>query len=275
MWRGKPLNSIELRDLSVHLEDVGYESVLLTFHSDSPDYLIKAASALVPGHKLKYMIALRPYHVSPQYCAMITEGFNQIEPGRLVFNWIAGDSHNRLDEKPQMDVYGNTDTLDSIVKRTTFLRSFVEQYESMPVMTSRSPMVFSGYSEYTLETTKMFNGTSLSMIDDYRENKARFDGIQRRMVSVSPIILDSSKEVEEYKEFLPTRSSRFLSMSIVGTRDEVKKQLIDLELEGITDVLLNTHRWEFLGMPHELSEKNDILVNELVKEIINETGNHK
>lgn len=273
MWRGHPLSAVELRNLSNYLEDIGYESLLLTFHSESPDYLIKSAAALIPGKKLKYMIALRPYHMSPQYCAMITEGFNQIDSDRLIFNWIAGDSHNRLEEKPQMDVYGNTDTLDTIVKRTTFLRKFVEDYNSLSFLSKKPGMVFSGYSEYTLETTRMFYGTSLSMIDDYRDNKDRFEGIKNRMVAVSPIILNSQKEVDEYKEFLPTRSSRFLSMSIVGTMENVKNQLLDLELEGITDVMINTHRWEFLGQPHELSKKNDILVNKLIKEILKGENN--
>lgn len=267
MWRGHPLSATELTVISNYLEGVGYESLLLTFHSESPDYLIKSAAALVPGNKLKYMIALRPYHMSPQYCAMITEGFNQIDPNRLIFNWIAGDSHNRPEEKPQVDVYGNTDTLDSIIKKTTFLRKFIQDYNSMDFVSKRPEMVFSGYSEYTLETTKMFGGTSLSMIDDYRNNKVRFEGITNRMVSVSPIILETQKDVKEYVEFLPTQGQRFLEMSIVGTRDDVKKQLLELESEGITDVLINTHRWEFLGQPHELSKKNDILVNGLIKEI--------
>lgn len=273
MWRGHPLSAVELRELSNGLEEIGYESLLLTFHSESPDYLIKSAAALVPGNKLKYMIALRPYHMSPQYCAMVTEGFNQIDSGRLIFNWIAGDSHNRLEEKPQMDVYGNIDTLDNIIKRTTFLRKFVEDYNSLSFVTKKPEMVFSGYSDYTLETTRMFNGTSLSMIDDYRNYKDRFQGIENRMVAVSPIILDTQEDVEEYKKFLPTRSSRFLSMSIVGTVNNVKKQLLDLELEGITDVMINTHRWEFLGQPHELSKKNDIMVNKLIKEILKGENN--
>lgn len=272
MWRGNPLSSNGLRELSINLENNGYESVLLTFHSESPDYLVKAAAALIPGQKLKYMIALRPYHVSPQYCAMITEGFNQIEPGRLVFNWIAGDSHNRLDEKPQMDVYGNTENLDDIVKRTTFLRNFVDQYRSMPVISKEPEMVFSGYSEYTLETTRMFNGTSLCMIDDYKNNLGRFEGINNRMVCVSPIILDSAKEVEEYKKDLPNHGSRFLGMCIVGQRDEVKQALLQLEHNGVTDILVNTHRPEFMGRPNELSQRNDILVNELVTEINRERG---
>jgi hypothetical protein len=275
MWRGHPLSATELTDLSNCLEDIGYESLLLTFHSESPDYLIKSAAALVPGNKLKYMIALRPYHMSPQYCAMITEGFNQIDPNRLMFNWIAGDSHNRLEERPQMDVYGNTDTLDNIIKRTTFLRKFVEDYNSMHFVSKRPEMVFSGYSEYTLETTRIFGGTSLSMIDDYRNNKDRFEGIKNRMVAVSPIILETQKDVDEYVEFLPRQGQRFLEMSLVGTRENIKKQLLDLEHEGITDVLLNTHRWEFLGKPHELSKKNDILVNDLIKEIHYEIGKIK
>jgi len=275
MWRGHPLSSSELEDLSVELENIGYESVLLTFHSQSPDYLVKSAAALIPGQNLKYMIALRPYHISPQYCGMITEAFNQIDPNRLIFNWIAGDDKSTAGEQPQMDVYGNTDTLDSIIKRTTFLRNFIKDYNSISFLTNKPQMIFSGYSEYTLETTKMFDGTSLSMIDDYRDNLARFNGIKNRMVAVSPIILDTQEDVDEYKKFLPTKGSRLLEMSIVGTRENVKKDLLKLENEGITDVLINTHRWEFFGEPNELSKKNDILVNDLIKEIHYEIGKIK
>jgi alkanesulfonate monooxygenase SsuD/methylene tetrahydromethanopterin reductase-like flavin-dependent oxidoreductase (luciferase family) len=272
MWRGDPLNAKELRDLSFQLESFGYESVLLTFHSDSPDYLVKSAAALVPGKKLKYMIALRPYHMSPQYCAMATEAFNQIDPGRLIFNWIAGDEKSTSGEKPQMDVYGDTETLDSIIKRTTFLRNFVKQYNEMPVVTKKPEMVFSGFSEYTLETTRMFSETSLSVIDDYRNNLDRFKEIKKIMVMATPVILETQKEVEEYKEYLFKQSSRFLDMSTIGTRDSVKKQLIELEKEGISEVLINTHRWDLFGKESPLKKKDDMIVNELIKEINEEIG---
>ena len=45
------------------------------------------------------------------------------------------------------------------------------------------------------------------------------------------------------------------------------KKLLELKNEGITDILIDTHRPEFSGMPNELSKKNDILVNKLVKKI--------
>ena len=170
MWRGHPLNLKELRSLSSELEKCGYYSVLLTFHSKSADYLIKSAAALIPGDRLKYMIALRPYHISPQYCAMLTEGYNQVDRERLIFNWVAGNFDNRADEPYQVDVFGSSEHIDSIVKRTTFLRNFIGQYNSYKFVSTKPEMVFSGFSEYTLETAKIFNGTSLCMIDDYRNN---------------------------------------------------------------------------------------------------------
>jgi hypothetical protein len=269
MWRGEPLSSKKLRDLSSTLENYGYYSILLTFHSESPDYLIKSAAALIPGNKLKYMIALRPYHISPQFCAMVTEGYNQIEHDRLIFNWIAGDFH-RDDEPNQVDVFGKTESIDNIVKRTTFLREFIKQYNSFGVVSKKPEMVFSGFSNYTLETVKIFNGTSLCMVDDYRKNIKNFDGINSRMVCVNPIILNSNEDIEEYKERLCSINPRAIHTTIIGDRDTVKKKMLDLKNEGITDVLLDTNRPESFGFKNQLSKINDILVNELVKEISKE-----
>jgi len=266
MWRGHPLNLKELRSLSSELEKCGYYSVLLTFHSKSADYLIKSAAALIPGDRLKYMIALRPYHISPQYCAMLTEGYNQVDRERLIFNWVAGNFDNRADEPYQVDVFGSSEHIDSIVKRTTFLRNFIGQYNSYKFVSTKPEMVFSGFSEYTLETAKIFNGTSLCMIDDYRNNIKRFDGIVNRMVCVNPIVL-KSEEVEDYKQKILSINPRSIHTTIVGDKETVMKKLVELKNEGITDILLDTN---LPGMLNGISRNNDILVNELVKEISDE-----
>jgi hypothetical protein len=49
--------------------------------------------------------------------------------------------------------------------------------------------------------------------------------------------------------------------------DTVKKKIIDLKNEGITDILLDTNRPDFFGMHNQESKNNDRLVNELVREI--------
>jgi hypothetical protein len=259
------LSANALRYLSIDLEQAGYDSVLLTFHSESPDYLIKSAAALIPGNKLKYMIALRPYHISPQYCAMLTEGYNQVDRERLIFNWVAGDFHNRADEPHQVDVFGSSEQIDDIVKRTTFLRNFIGQYNSYKFVSTKPEMVFSGFSEYTLETAKIFNGTSLCMIDDYRNNIKRFDGIVNRMVCVNPIVL-KSEEVEDYKQKILSIDPRSMHTTIIGDKETVMKKLIELKNEGITDILLDTN---LPGMLNGINRNNDILVNDIVREINN------
>ena len=269
MLRDQHKNVQELKDLSNKLEDSGYKSVLLTFHSQQADYFIKSAAALIPGNKLKYMIALRPYHVSAQYAGMMTIGYDQIDSNRLVFNWVAGDFHQREDE-PQIefDIFGESESVDSIQKRTTYLRNFVNMYKMYCPTKIRPPMVFSGFSDYALETVRMFNGTSLCMLDTYRENLEKFDGIENRMVSANVTILESDEDIEKYKENSLSFNPRFLGWSIIGNYQTVKQKIIDLKDEGITDLLLFTNTTNF---DDTWNQNNDMMVHKLVKEINSES----
>jgi hypothetical protein len=64
----------------------GYKSILYTFHSASPDNFIKVARILNTDHNFKYLFALRPYHISPQYLNMIVKAFDEIQPNRIAIN---------------------------------------------------------------------------------------------------------------------------------------------------------------------------------------------
>jgi hypothetical protein len=272
MLRDAHFNVNELKNLSDTLEDCGYKSVLLTFHSAQADYFMKSAASLTPGNKLKYMIALRPYHVSAQYAAMMTRAYNEIDKDRLVFNWVAGDFHVRDDEPDiEFDVFGESEPIDTIQKRTTYLRKFVSMYKLYCPTAVVPPMVFSGWSDYALETTRMFKGTSLCMLDTYRDNTEKFDGVDGIMVSAGITILESDKDIEEYKQRVVDVNPRYLDYSIVGEYQTVKKKINELENEKITDLLLFTNNPFF---DSSWSKQNDIAVNKLVKEINSEAKQH-
>ena len=87
------------------------------------------------------------------------------------------------------------------------------------------------------------------------------------MVCVNPIILESNDEVEEYKKKISLVNPRSTKITIIGDRETVKQKLIDLKDEGITDILLYTNMPNFPGLTSKANTINDILVNELVKEI--------
>jgi hypothetical protein len=270
MLRDQHCDVEQLKDLSHMLEDSGYISVLLTFHSAQADYFVKSAAALTPGHKLKYMIALRPYHVSAQYAAMMTRAYSEIDKDRLVFNWVAGDFHQREDEPDlEFDIFGESESVDSIQKRTTYLRNFVNMYKLYCPTKVRPPMVFSGFSDYALETVRMFNGTSLCMLDTYRDNMDKFEGIEGRMVSAGITIIESEKDIEEYKAKVSTFNPRHLDFSIVGNYQAVKQKIVDLKNEKITDLLVFTNT---NNLDDSWNEKNANMVHKLVKEITSEAA---
>jgi hypothetical protein len=105
------------------------------------------------------------------------------------------------------------------------------------------------------------------MIDDYRRNITKFEGIKNKMVCLNPIVLKDNSQEDEYKKIIGSLNPRSVDTTIVGDMDTVKKKIIDLKNEGITDILLDTNRPDFFGMHNQESKNNDRLVNELVREI--------
>jgi alkanesulfonate monooxygenase SsuD/methylene tetrahydromethanopterin reductase-like flavin-dependent oxidoreductase (luciferase family) len=252
----------EIRSLSRELDRVGYESVLLTFNSASQDNWIKAAAAMLPGQRLKYMIALRPYHLSPQYCAMMIEGFNSIDTNRLIINFVAGDVQNRPEEPDQKDVFGNTENLKTIDDRKKFVRDFVSELFKSEVITSMPEFVFSGYSPYTVKTAEIFDGIGLSMCDDYDRNRELFKPLNRRMVSARTLIRDTDEEAEASVDAIKTRD-REKEFTVYGSESTVFKKFLEMRENGVTDIL--THSYHNDNESERIHESMNKFINMIKK----------
>ena len=80
----------DLKKLTKYLDKIGYYSMLLVYDSGSEDQWIKCASVVSKNQKIKFMIAMRPYALSPEYFAKMTIAFNNIVPEKLIFNIVNG-----------------------------------------------------------------------------------------------------------------------------------------------------------------------------------------
>jgi len=233
----------ELKLMSDNWDSFNYSSVLLPFHSELPDAWIRSAYALNTNHKFKYMIAFRPYHISPQYFAMMVTGFNKIQPNRLIINLIAGDVHNRTDEDKQMDFYGETKNLLTIEQRKQYVRDFLEKCKKMPLLKNNMPeIILSGLSDFTIETAKQFNSTTLCMYDDYFNNIERLKDCSKKMVSAKIYVRDTMQEAEELSNLVQV--PRLKDFTIYGTRDVVIKKMKELIPLGVTDILVGSHTFD-------------------------------
>ena len=235
------LSPKELSRMSNVLDFYGYDSMLLTFHSDEPDYWIKAANAINPDHKIKYMIALRPYAITAAYCSMMIDAFNEIDFNRMYLNIIAGTND---------DDQALFCTVTSIDERKRDSGSFVKTLKSINKNCPR--VFFSGASEETVSNVKNFGDGQVITLSRFNEA-----GLQssRPMVRVSIILDDDANFIYDSMQYGKEKSN-----TIFGNKEEIKSKIKQLESIGVTDLLISNTSFG----------SNDSRIHEVVLEMLEE-----
>lgn len=214
------LSPRELKTMSKILDFYGYESMLLTFHSDESDYWIKAANAVSDEEKIKYMIAIRPYAITAAYCSMMVDAFNEISPNRISLNVIAGthDDDQALFCSPT-----------SIEDRKKQSGLFVERLRQV---NTRCPEVFfSGSSKETIDNVRAYGDGQILTLEKFDVSK----GLGGRViVRLSAIVDDNAKFI--YDGMLEGKEK---NNTIFGNKEEIKNQIRQLESQGVTDLLIS------------------------------------
>jgi alkanesulfonate monooxygenase SsuD/methylene tetrahydromethanopterin reductase-like flavin-dependent oxidoreductase (luciferase family) len=237
MLRYEPEYSKEdLVELTKELDDVGYHSVLLTVHSRSQDYLPKVASLLGTPGKVKYMLAVRPYLLSPQYFMMLWSALQSMEKDRVIINWV----HGTLGPKENFDAVLNVpENMHKPMIRKKHMRDFLEALDKANMFkpVDMPDSLLSGGSEDTLKMVKEFNmhlGTGYDIFLNEHERYRAMD-FSRTYVQVSIVVRDTDEEAEE------VRSKKVLENKnlIVGSKETVLKKIQELESMGATDLLVS------------------------------------
>lgn len=260
MERGVDGSISYLQDISNVVDDAGYESMLLVYHSKIDDNWIKASRALNLSHKFKYMPAIRTYAITPEYCAMIARAFSTISPNRLMLNIVSGDIHQ--EETSIEDLIWFQEQLNTPEKRLKYTEDWLSKFIEL----SRgvvSEIVMAGHSNDTRLMAEKYNATHLSMLNMQKQayDNSNFLKNSKQMVSLSIIINDSAEEVNK----LLSTNKGSDQWTIYGNKGEVKEQIYSLKDFGVTDILINSHP----------DDKNSSLIHLAVKEMIGEQNGIK
>lgn len=214
------LSPKDLKKISKVLDFYGYESMLLTFHSDESDYWIKAANAIDIEDKIKYMIALRPYAITAAYCSMIIKGFNEIQNDRMSLNIIAGT----YDEEQQ--IFCNTTSMDERKKSSGLFA------KDLRALNKNCPEIFfSGSSPETVDNVVKFGNGQVVTLSKFNEAGPQS---ARSIVRVSVVIDSNAKFIYDSMQ-----DGKEKSNTIYGNKEEIKNQIKDLENKGVTDLLIS------------------------------------
>jgi hypothetical protein len=210
-----------------------YSGALYTYHIGQGDYFTRIARKIVIGEKFKYMVAIRPYVISPQYLCMINNSINQIENNRLQINFISG--WIKEDEKKIGGVLGNINDLSTNIERSNYLIEYIDAIEKSNLKTP----------DYYLSTTNEFifnagDRHNSKMIIPYSQYiQKRYDLNNKKiMISISPRIRETKEEIDLLKnnESKPSDEAHF-------TQKEFTSLIKKLESEGINEILLSSF-WE-------------------------------
>ena len=95
-WFERNAGNIEnLQDKSIELESNGFSGTMYPYSISSNDFFTQIPSIAKEDSKFKYIVAIRPYVISPQYLSMICNSLNKKYPNRVILNLLTGwiDKH--------------------------------------------------------------------------------------------------------------------------------------------------------------------------------------
>ena len=213
----------ELRKTLIKIDEVGYESVLVTFNTGMSDPFTKCANAFIPNQKTKFMVAIRPYVLAPAYLLMIIKTFNQICKDFLILNIVTGTS----DEENL--IFGQ---LTSLQERKIYAGKFVENMKSVNNQHNfckggLPTIFFSGGSDENINNAAEYGDGLIYLLEDHLINPSRFDIIKgRKILKIFLIICETQDEANLIYSGVDGPQ---VGNSIYGTKDYVKQKLLELQ----------------------------------------------
>lgn len=241
----------DLIELSKKLDSVGYYSLLLTYHSELPDMILKSFEAASNNQKIKYMAAIRTYAISPEYLSMICKSYNDSFPNKLILNIVSGDIKEKENSINNL-VFISKD-MDTSKKRFKYTEEWMSKFRQLSLDGYYPEIVMGGHSEETKKLCRTYNIANLSAGSAYKDYilSSTYIPSSKQMVEFSVVIRDSKEEAAKI-----VKGGHI--WSIFGTKDEVKKEIKSFYNIGVTDIMISA----------ENDDEKINLVHDLIKELI-------
>jgi hypothetical protein len=90
-WFERTAGDIEnLQEKSIELESNGFSGTMYPYGISSNDFFTQIPSIAKSDSEFKYIVAIRPHVISPQYLSMICNSLNKKYPDRIILNFVTG-----------------------------------------------------------------------------------------------------------------------------------------------------------------------------------------
>lgn len=243
-------NHIENGKIEI-LEESGFTGVLFTYDLSSGDYFTKIARHMKEDQKIIYMVAIRPYNISPQYLTMINSSIQNIIPDRLQINLISGNI--KENEKLFNGVIGKVNDLSNNIERSNFLIKYIEELyklKTKPEENLKSPDCFiSSTNKFVFNKAKELNQKVIISYWDFKNKywteyesylsgektwlgeKINLSNIEV-MIKITPIIRETKEELIKLSKEYEIKDTEYF------TTEEFDQFIKDLKKKNINYLML-------------------------------------
>lgn len=242
----------------------GFDGVMFTYDLEQFDIFTYLANQNYKNNKVKCLVAIRPYTISPQYLYMINKSMNKIIPNQLQINFIQG--YTKEHEKDFGGIVGEVNDMSNTIEKSNYFINYLDVLNTMEKNDkNKYPLDFyvSTSNKYVMEAVQKYNN---KIILPYNKYKTKYwvkekkptgqivykDPIDLKdtkvMLAITPILRKRKEELEVLSEDYVNRPNwrkgervNKVSDAVYFTYDEFGYFLNELEEEGIAEVLINAY----------------------------------
>jgi|694.fasta_scaffold150466_8 hypothetical protein len=176
----------EVEELCEH----SYSGALFTYNIHQGDFFTRISRNIDRKRNFKYMVAIRPYVISPQYLHMISKSISEIAPNRIQVNLISG--WIKEEEKDFGGVLGEVNDLSSNVDRSNYLIKYIDAIENIKI--KNIDYYVSVTNKFVFDASIKNNSKIIIPYSQYKKNIYDLDN-KNVMISVAPTLRETEEEL--------------------------------------------------------------------------------
>jgi len=206
---GGTFNQVDTREDVSTLNDYNFDGVMFTYDATQGDMFVRIAKDIKLNEKIKYLVAIRPYTISPQYLYAINKSIKEIQKDRLQINVIAG--YIKDHENDVGGIVGDVNDLSSTVDRSNYMIEFIKSLNEISKNNNSEEQLevyISATNHYVFEAVKKYKNKAIIPYSIYKRGfwsdwmktppaDVPFDRDNvDMMLAMTPIIRKTKEEIE-------------------------------------------------------------------------------
>lgn len=255
---GGVFNDANSKETASSLEKNNFSGVMFTYDATQGDMFVRTAKDIRMNEKIKYLIAIRPYTISPQYLYTIHDSINEIMKDRLQINFITG--YIKDHESEVGGIVGEVNDSSHSVDRSNYMIEFLNSLNNISqtrdgkslldfYVSTTNDYVFSAVKKYKNKIILPYHIYKRGFWSDSLKDTSLMIDLDLKdtevMIAMTPIIRETEEELNNLQNYAirpiwkKGEKSMVLDDAEYFTHESFAEFIKVLEEDGIDHLLIN------------------------------------